>query len=532
MLDSICKITKPSELKIMLKAHLIWLPFLAILFSAPVKGIVRLPAIFSDHMVIQDGRPVKVWGWASPGESIEIEFAGQKLRLRANNAGKWKAEFKPVKGRGPHQMVFTGRNRLTIQDILVGEVWVCSGQSNMEWPLARSHNSSKEIAEAEFPKIRLFKIQRQASGKPQENCQGTWVSCNPQSAKNFSAVAYFFGRNLKIKTGTPIGLIQSTWGGSPIEGWTSVAALERVKDARPILDKGESRVNAFTANKKSYIGRINGWENRRKKAIETGKKVPLKPRAPSDPAGKPNHPGSLFNGMINPVIPFSIRGAIWYQGESNVFRARQYQALFPAHIKDWRDRWGQGDFPFLFVQIAPFRYSRYPNEMCPELWEAQLMTFRNVPNTGMVVTSDIGDLRNIHPSNKKEVGRRLALWALNGTYGRKELLPSGPIYKDYRVDKNRILLEFDYTGDGIVSTDNESLRYFTIAGDDQVFHPAKAEILGGGKTIAVSSRLARNPVSVRFAWSHDAQHNLGNKAGLPASPFRTDVWPGKTDNNR
>jgi sialate O-acetylesterase len=516
----------------MMKKHLIWLPILAILFSVPLKGVVRLPAIFSDHMVVQDGLPVKVWGWASPGESIEIKFSGQKLGLRANNVGQWNAEFKPAEGKGPHQMVFTGRNRLTIRDILVGEVWICSGQSNMEWPMTRTQNSAQEIAGAELPGVRLFNVPRQASGKPQENCQGAWLPCNPQSAKTFSAVAYFFGRNLHIETGKPIGLILSAWGGSPIEGWTSMAALERVKDARPILDKGESHVNAFITNKKSYLARLGDWETARNKAVKAGEKAPIKPRTPSDPTRKPNYPGSLFNGMINPIIPFSIRGAIWYQGESNVFRAHQYRSLFPAHIKDWRDRWGQGDFPFLFVQIAPFRYSRYHREMCPELWEAQLMTLRNVPNTGMVVTTDIGDVRNIHPSNKQEVGRRLALWALNGTYGRKEVLSSGPIYKDYRVDKNRVLLEFDYTGGGIVSLDNEPLSSFTAAGDDHVFHPAKAEILAGGKTIAVSSRLVRKPVSVRFAWSHDALHNLGNIAGLPASPFRTDTWPGKTVNNR
>ncbi|MDE0822156.1 MAG: acetyl esterase, partial [Opitutales bacterium] len=202
----------------MMKKHLIWLPVLAILFSVPLKGVVRLPAIFSDHMVVQDGLPVKVWGWASPGESLEIKFSGQKLRLRANNVGQWNAEFKPADGKGPYQMVFTGRNRLTIRDILVGEVWICSGQSNMEWPMTRTQNSAQEIAGAEFPEVRLFNVPRQASGKPQENCQGSWFPCNPQSAKTFSAVAYFFGKKLHTETGKPIGLIQSAWGGSPIEG--------------------------------------------------------------------------------------------------------------------------------------------------------------------------------------------------------------------------------------------------------------------------------------------------------------------------
>jgi len=298
----------------------------------------------------------------------------------------------------------------------------------------------------------------------------------------------------------------------------------------PIIQRWNLHASNFKQNKTSHVARIAEWEIASAKARAAGKDVPSKPRIPQDPATRSNFPGSLYNGMIKPLIPFSIRGVIWYQGESNVSRAHQYGAIFPAQIRDWREQWGLGDFPFLFVQVAPFRYSRYHREMCAELWEAQLNTLRSVSGTGMAVTTDIGNIRNIHPANKQDVGKRLALWALHDTYGKKEVHPSGPLYIRHELQGGQMILSFEHVGRGLVSLDGKPLTHFMLAGKDQTFHTAEAFIRDN--KIVVQSRRVRKPVATRFAWRDDAQPNLGNLNGLPASPFRTDKWPGKTDKNR
>ena len=495
-------------------------------------GIIRLPSIFSDNMVIQEGAPVNIWGWASPGESIKIEFSGQVIELRTDNEGRWKAVLEPVTSKKPLRMVLTGRNRISIRNILVGEVWLCSGQSNMEWSLARSLNAKKAIANADHPSIRLFHVGRNAVSKPQDNCQGRWVSCTPQSAKGFSAVAYHFGLAIHEAIGKPVGLIQSTWGGTPVEGWTSRDALSELDTTKAMLERWDAQAVNYAKDRREYSLKLNVWEAARQKALREGEPAPRKPRAPYDPSSRPNNPGSLFNGMISPLIPFSIRGATWYQGESNVYRAYQYRSLFPAMINDWRERWGLGEFPFYFVQIAPYRYSRNPSEMGAELREAQLLTMQGVNNTGMAVTLDIGNPRDIHPRNKQEVGRRLALWALRDTYGRPSIQPSGPIYSSFNVEAGAVVIEFKHAENGLKSINGQPLSHFEIAGDDRVFHPAEKVDILDKKKIRIFSRRVKKPIAARYAWSDDAVPNLGNNEGLPASSFRTDNWPGKSDRNR
>ncbi|NQU20654.1 MAG: sialate O-acetylesterase [Candidatus Nealsonbacteria bacterium] len=449
---------------------------LFVLSSAAVSfAEIRLPAIFADNMVLQQGGEVPVWGWAEPGEMVAVTIAEQSVTAKADKDGRWQAKLANLKPGEPFEMVVTGAagSKVTLKNLLAGEVWVCSGQSNMAWTLARAKDAETEIAAAKYPRIRLFQVKRAKADTPQSDCEGQWQECTPATATGFSAVAYFFGRHLHKELDTPVGLIDSTWGGTPAELWTRREVLDADETLKPLAARGST----------------------------------------------------LYNGMIAPLIPYAIRGAIWYQGESNCSRAFQYRALFPAMIANWRADWAQGDFPFGFVQLAPYRYGKLDPACCAELWEAQLMTLNSSPNTGMAVTTDIGNVKNIHPTNKQDVGRRLGLWAL-ATVHDKELVYSGPIYKSMKIDGDKARLEFDHVGGGLISRDGQPLTHFTIAGADNKFHPATAEI--DGATIVVGSDQVGKPTAVRFGWTDTAEPNLCNKEGLPASPFRTDDLPGVT----
>jgi sialate O-acetylesterase len=439
---------------------------------------VKLPAVIGENMVLQHDRAVPIWGWAKPGEKITVRLAGQTRTANAGEDGRWKVVFDKLSPGGPLELEVQGSsgNKVLLKNILVGEVWVCSGQSNMEMSVLEARNSEAEIKAADYPQIRLFTVTTNKAPEPQADCTGRWVECRPQTVSNFSAVAYYFGRELFKGLKVPVGLIHTSLSGTPAELWTSRRALA----AEPAL---------------------------RSLARQQGS-------------------SQLYNGMIAPLIPFAIRGAIWYQGEANRSRAYQYRSLFPALINNWRTDWGRGDFPFGFVQLAPYRYVKENPLRWAELREAQVMTLQKVPHTGMVVTMDIGDVKDIHAGNKQEVGRRMVLWALAQVYGRK-LVYSGPIYKSMAVEGNHIRLEFDHVGGGLVSRDGKPLTDFTIAGEDQDFMSATARI--DGDTVIVSSPDVSQPVAVRYAWRDDAEPNLANKEGLPASPFRTDTWKGVTE---
>jgi sialate O-acetylesterase len=445
------------------------------------RSAVTIPHILGDHMVLQQKRAVPIWGWAAPNESVKVcgSWSDDPVSATADADGKWQVKLQTPDAGGPFQVSIEGDNKIILNDVLIGEVWICSGQSNMEWPVRQANNPKEEIAAAKYPNMRFFTVPNQVAAIPESDCEATWALCQPETTAGFTAVGYHFGRQLHQNLGVPIGLIDATWGGTVAEAWTSKKTLHDLGD--------------FDA---------------RLKVLETEE----------DPAIDHNHPSVLFNGMLNPLIPFALQGAIWYQGESNCGRALQYRTLFPAMIGDWRANWRQGPFPFYYVQIAPYVYG--PDVNSAQLREAQMLTL-DTPNTGMAVTMDIGNIQDIHPKNKQDVGRRLALWALAKTYERSDIVYSGPIYKSMHPDGNKIEIEFDYACGGL-KAGPEGLKDFEIAGSDKKFVAAGAELQG--ESLVVFSPEVAEPVAVRYAFSNTATASLFNGAGLPASSFRTDDW--------
>jgi len=478
----------------------------------PAAAAVKLPAVIGDHMVLQRDMKVPIWGTADPGEKVTVTLGDRQAVATADADGRWMVRLDPLKAGGPFEMTVAGSNRITLKDILVGEVWVCSGQSNMAMQVKTAANAHQEIAAANYPDIRLFTVARLVAAAPQSDTKGTWVACSPQTVGDFSAAAYYFGRHLHKELNVPIGLIHTSWGGTPAEAWTSRATLEADPDLKAIVDRWDQEL-----------------ANARKAGSAAGNQqsAPKGRKAGGDLAGSTDRPSSLYNGMIQPLIPYAIRGAIWYQGEANAGRAYQYRKLFPAMIQDWRKAWGQGDFPFLFVQLANYqpRKPEPADSAWAELREAQTMTL-SLPKTGMAVIIDIGEGDNIHPKNKQDVGKRLALAALAIAYGR-DIPYSGPMYDSMKIEGDKVRLTFRHVNGGLVAKGGV-LKGFAIAGDDRKFVWADAKI--DGDTVVVHSDKVAKPKAVRYAWADNPECNLYNKAGLPASPFRTDDWPGVTAN--
>ena len=642
-----------------------------------VQADIQLPAVIGDNMVLQRGIKAALWGWADPDEEVRLSVSWHRMERRttAGAAGKWTFTLKTPPAGGPYAITLAGKNTITLRNIMAGEVWVCSGQSNMEMAVQSVTNATQEIAAADYPNIRLFTVQKKIANAPEADCTGQWSQCSPQTVPGFSGVGYFFGRYLQKELGVPVGLINTSWGGTVAEAWTSSEALAKMSDFKALMDRiAEARANPDASMKKyqdalaewqkkievagaqgrgciepgfddsswqemevpvlweqeglpnfdglvwfrktievpdSWVGKelvlelgpiddqdttwVNGvkvgahaeagqWQAPRRYKIDAkvvragrnvitdqvldpgggggiyGQSAQMKlslagaaddkaialagkwrykvgydlasmPPQPQPPVwvNNPNAPTVLYNGMIAPLVPFGIRGAIWYQGESNASRAYQYRELFPTMITNWRQDWGLGEFPFLFVQLANFMATQpEPGESnWAELREAQTMTLE-LPNTGMATIIDIGEANDIHPKNKQDVGKRLALWALAQTHG-KDIVYSGPLYKSMAIRDGKITLRFDHA-DGLKARADEPLRGFAIAGADKKFVWAKAEIKGN--TVVVSSAEVLKPVAVRYAWADNPICNLYNKAGLPASPFRTDDWPGLTSNNK
>lgn len=490
----------------------------------------QLHALFSDNMVLQQGRRIPVWGTASPGEEIRVQVGSRSGRTVADAAGAWMVKLGSLKAGGPFEMRVTGADgAVTVSNVMVGDVWICSGQSNMAWTVANSDNPEAEIANANHPGIRLFTVPRTVSDTPRSDVEGSWEVCAPETISGFSAVAYFFGRELHQTLGVPIGLINTSWGGTPSEAWTTRGRLEETPDAAPLLARWDQLLADYPKAMEAHAKRIEEWKKAAEQAKAEGKEAPRQPNAPLGP-DSPHRPANLYNGMIAPLIPYAIQGAIWYQGESNAGRAYQYRSIFPAMIEDWRDAWGQGDFSFLFVQLANFKERK--TEPAPSDWaelrEAQTMTL-SLRNTGMAVIIDIGEADDIHPRNKQDVGKRLALAALAKAHG-KRVAYSGPIYSGMWIRPGKIVLRFDHKDGGLVAQGGEFLKGFEIAGADGEFVWADAEIRGG--TVVVRADGVERPVAVRYAWADNPECNLYNGAGLPASPFRTDSWPGITAGNR
>jgi sialate O-acetylesterase len=490
---------------------------------------IRLPAVIGDNMVLQRCDEAPIWGWAAPGEEISIVgswAANTNWGTVAAQDGKWLVRINPPKqAGGPHTLTIKGKNTITVKNILVGEVWVASGQSNMQWSLNAVNNAQEEIAAANYPEIRLFYVPRVPAIKPMQDVKASWKVCTPADAQGFSAVAYFFGREIYQQVGVPVGLINTSWGGTRIEPWTPPAGFE----ATPKLEYVLKILKEATPKHRQAMGKTiekieKNWLPKAKAALEAGKDVPPLPNWPKHLLTNHQQPTALYNGMVHALVPFAIRGAIWYQGESNRGEGMMYYEKMKALIKGWRTVWDQGDFPYYFVQLAPYRYVRNRQDakspqMLPEIWEAQTATLK-LPNTGMAVTVDIGNINDIHPRNKQDVGKRLALWALAKVYGKDKIVYSGPLYKSMKAEGNKIRLSFDHVGSGLTSRDSKDLNWFMIAGEDKEFVEAKAVI--DGDTVVVSSDKVKNPVAVRFGWDELAEPNLSNKEGLPASPFRTD----------
>ncbi|HST51706.1 MAG TPA: sialate O-acetylesterase [Pyrinomonadaceae bacterium] len=652
--------------------------FLLSSLSGTARADVRVPSLIGDHMVLQQGRKVRLWGTAEPGERVSITFNGSTARVVADERGRWQIFVGPFKTGGPFEMTVAGKNTLTFRDVLVGEVWVCSGQSNMEWPLTNAQDGARDVAQADYHEIHLFTVTKKTSAAPLEDVEGHWVVARPETVPQFSAVGYFFGRELYRRLKVPVGLIHTSWGGTPAEAWTSRDALASEPTLKPMLDRfdaelkdlprlqgeyerarvdwerqyvtqdpgnrGEAMGYADPAHEfadwkrmrvpqawesagldvdgavwfrrevnvpEAWAGRdlslslgaiddfdttyfdgvrvgstgeetMNSWTVPRHyrvpgSLVRAGRNVvavrvfdrvggggfvggemwlapvgvakteamPLdgdwyykeeftvpsrqidysrQPQAPG-PANQ-NNPTVLYNAMIAPLLPYAIRGAIWYQGEANAGRAYQYRTLFPMMIRDWRSRWGEGDFPFYFVQLA--NWKARPTDSIDSEWaelrEAQLMTLRSVPHTGMAVTIDIGNPDNIHPRDKLDVGLRLARWALADTYGQKTE-ESGPLYESYKVEGDRVRVRFKHA-EGLKTRDGSPLVGFFVAGSDRKFFPAEAR--ADGNAVVVRSRDVPHPVAVRYAWADNPAGNIYNADGLPASPFRTDDWPGLT----
>jgi len=628
---------------------------------APASADVTLPAIFGEHMVLQQETETPIWGWASAGERVRVtgSWDGAVRETIADDRGRWSVPLATPSAGGPFDVRVSGHNTLVFDDVMIGEVWVCSGQSNMEWPVTRAQEPEREIAAADHPNIRLFMVENTIAAMPRTNCSGAWAPCTPETVGSFSAVGYFFGREIARARDVPVGLISADWGGTVAQAWMSAEALESfpafdddlellamVRDPAqrskvvernierwwkrldqrspvgpdwiegiyddsawetvtlpatwdgalesfdgivyyrkaidvsgqwlavggqlrlgPIDDMDDVWINGHHIGSEHAEGRWN--QDRRYdiaprhlragrnviavRVLDTGgkggingpsaklmlisidqrflirlkgdwkyAKGPSVNELPPKPQGAGigrNTATALFNGMIAPVAPYAIRGVIWYQGESNRRDAGQYRRLFPALIEDWRRQWGQDLLPFYYVQIAPYNYGGDTGQTAL-VREAQLMTL-SVPDTGMVVTMDIGNPRNIHPRNKQDVGRRLALWARARTYGEGGLVHSGPIYQSMTRDGNAVRVHFTHTGGGLdlrMSPD----RHFVIAGADQRFVPADARV--DGEAIVVSSPEVPDPVAVRYGWAAATEPNLFNVEGLPASPFRTDDW--------
>jgi sialate O-acetylesterase len=480
---------------------------------------VTLPALFSPNLVLERDVPLRVWGKADIGEHVSVSIGGRTADATAGQDGTWEVRLKSLKAGGPYTLKVVGKNRVLVPNVLVGEVWVCSGQSNMEWPLGRAANGPEAVAASADPQLRLFHVPRLRSDVPVEDVKAAWQECGPETVRGFSAVGYFFGRDLRRALRVPVGLIESDWGGTPAQAWTRPDVIARDPELKRLY------ADIYPAALASYEKALADYPGAVERAKAEGKPTPARPNAPWKV-------GELYNGMIAPLTRYAIKGAIWYQGESNANNAVGYRSLFPAMIQNWRDDFGVKDFPFLLVQLAPYSAGN-PNALnFAELRESQLLTTQTLPKVGMAVITDVGELNDIHPKRKEPVGVRLALLARRIAYGQK-VVASGPTYKSLKVEEGKALVKFDDAGDGLEARGGDTsgatvsagtLSGFTVAGADGVFVPAEARIVGKD-TVEVSSPQVPQPVAVRYGFINFPVVNLWNVNGLPASPFRTDVPP-------
>ena len=489
------------------------------LAACAAQAEVRLPVLVADHMVVQRGGPARIWGRAEPGEAVSVSFRGETRRAAADGDGLWEVWLSPGEAGGPFELAIEGRNRIVLKDVLVGDVWIAAGQSNMEWPLEWAGEAEAELAAARHPRLRLFRAMHRLSEYALDDLYGKpWAESSPQTARDFSAVGYHFGRYLEESAGVPIGLIQVAWGGTPVDAWTRLGAITADAALLPSLAEWARRMEGHPAALLRYQRECRQWEAAAAEAKAAGRRLPPNPVRPAGPES-PWRPGAIYNAMVAPATRFRIRGVIWYQGESNTTaeRAPVYGRLFRTMIEDWRRAWGQGDFPFLFVQLANFAGA--PESQWPEVREEQRQTL-GLANTAMAVTIDLGEANNIHPRNKREVGRRLALAARALVYGEK-IVWSGPLFRQATREGAGVRLWFDHASGGLVARGGR-LRGFELAGADGKFAPAEARVEGA--TVVVTSSGVAAPRQVRYGWAANPDCNLYNAEGLPASPFRARCY--------
>ena len=520
---------------------------LVILFIASYSELladVKMPAIFSDNMVLQREIPLNVWGWTAPGEKVTVSFAGQTVSADADKDGNWAVKLKPVAiNKTPQSLTISGKNEIVFKNILVGDVWICSGQSNMEMCVKNCLNAKKEIEHSANSLIRHVAIKHTYSLYPQDNIlvSSIWEEASSSTTPDFTAAGYFFACEIVKETGVPIGLINASWGGTPIEPWISAKGFRMIPTLKGISSEVDLWIPTTPTGKKNFLNYLEAlkiWSVEAETAVEDGK-IPTLPPAMPGIINNMKKPTMIFNSMINPITKYGIKGVIWYQGESNGREGESYMHKMNALISDWRSLWGEGNFPFYFVQIANYRKPNPDNAGGADLWtkcrEAQLKTLAIVPNTGMAVSIDIGEAGDIHPKNKQDIGKRLGAWALAKDYGKNNIM-SGPLYKKFEIEGNKIRIWFDHIGNGLAvgeknglesfkeTPGGNKLKSFAIAGVDKKWYWADAVI--EGDTVVVSCEKVLSPVAVRYAFSMNPAQgvNFYNKEGFPASPFRTDNW--------
>ena len=501
-------------------AQLAAFALIVVAYAVPTSADVRLPALFSEHMVVQTGMDVPVWGWADPNEEVTVELAGSSAKGKADSDGKWRVKLAPLAVGGPHTMKVSGKNRLSVADVLVGEVWLGSGQSNMAMTVSRCFHAEDEAKISDLPQVGMFTVRSTAADQPQADCNGEWVVCKPDTVGGFSATLFFTGREIHKALRRPVGLINSSVGGTPIESWIDAAtqrAEPKVAAFVAAIDDYEAKWDAAAATA-NYEKQLARWKQLAAKAKADGKPIPKKPNDPIENRARKGGLGGLFNGKINPLVGYALRGALWYQGEANSQpgKSQYYGAQLAMLVSDWRSRWGQGDFPFAWVQLPNFSSNR-PDWL---VVRDEMRKTLALPHTGMAVTTDIGEQDDIHPRNKQDVGKRLALWALATVYG-KPVGYMGPLYKSATPSGDRIVVGFDFT-DGIAAAGGKPLTGFEIAGADKKWKAADAKI--AGTNVVVSSAEVPQPLAVRYNWAELPTGNLTNGTGLPASPFRSKAW--------
>lgn len=521
------------------------LALLVLLAAGPVSADIRLPAIIGDHMVMQQSARAPLWGWADPGETIRVSAAWVPASetVTAGKDGKWRLDLQTPAAGGPYTITLSGKNEIILKDVLIGEVWLASGQSNMQMPLKHPTpgydvpvlNHEEEIRNANYPEVRLFLVPYTAVDEPQEGGKGEWKRCSPESVPRVSAVGYFFARQLHQELGVPVGMIAASQGASALESWTRHEVLAAHAEYAPILERYQEALRNLPISKAKYEKDIAAW-----KALSPAEQAQVV--QPWRPYGdyKFCAPSTLWNGMIHPLVPFAMRGVIFYQGEENTIWTLDYRTLFGRMMQSWRDAWDNPDLYFFYAQLSSYDVNRLTpvgkvwvewhsvggikattsDDNWARVQEAQLKSL-SFPHTGMAVTVDIGEPLNVHPPDKLEVARRLALNALAKTYGRK-VVHCGPIYRSMRTESGKVVIGFEPLQSPLASRDGGPLVGFKVAGADRVFHPAQARI--EGDTVVVWSDAVSAPVAARYAWGSWPENNLINEAGLPASPFRTDTW--------